>query len=74
MSWYKSYSFLSKDSKISVTLGWKARNIIFFENFLQIPEIPARDQLAMDLAEKASKAHRDKKEKALKSVQARLAS
>lgn len=40
----------------------------------KIPEIPARDQLAMDLAEKASKAHRDKKEKALKSVQARLAS
>lgn len=50
------------------------RNTIFFENILQIPEIPARDQLAMDLAEKASKSHRDKKEKALKSVQARLAS
>ncbi|XP_061197833.1 splicing factor ESS-2 homolog [Saccostrea echinata] len=40
----------------------------------KIPEIPKRDQLAMDLAEKASKSHRDKKEKALRSVQARLAS
>ncbi|XP_060082547.1 splicing factor ESS-2 homolog [Ylistrum balloti] len=40
----------------------------------KIPELPKRDQLAMDLAEKASKAHRDKKEKALKSVQARLSS
>ncbi|XP_069136281.1 splicing factor ESS-2 homolog [Argopecten irradians] len=40
----------------------------------KIPEMPKRDRLAMDLAEKASKAHRDKKEKALKSVQARLSS
>lgn len=73
MSRYKSYFFKGL-SKISVVLGWKARNTIFFENIWQIPEIPARDQLAMDLAEKASKSHRDKKEKALKSVQARLAS
>ncbi|OWF40395.1 protein DGCR14-like [Mizuhopecten yessoensis] len=40
----------------------------------KIPEMPKRDRLALDLSEKASKAHRDKKEKALKSVQARLSS
>ncbi|XP_048763166.1 splicing factor ESS-2 homolog [Ostrea edulis] len=40
----------------------------------KIPEIPTRDQLAMKLAENASKSHRDRKEKALRSVQARLSS
>ncbi|KAK3084607.1 hypothetical protein FSP39_016183 [Pinctada imbricata] len=39
----------------------------------KIPEVPKRDKLAMELAEKASKAHRDKKEKAIKSMQARFA-
>lgn len=40
----------------------------------KIPDVPRRDELALELAEKASKAHRDKKEKAIKSVQARLSS
>lgn len=35
-------------------------------NLFQIPEVPKRDQLAFELAEKASKQHRDKKEHALK--------
>ena len=34
----------------------------------KIPGIPKRDQIAMDLAEAASKAHRAKKEEALKRV------
>ncbi|KAJ8312152.1 hypothetical protein KUTeg_009525 [Tegillarca granosa] len=38
----------------------------------KIPDIPRRDQIGMELAEKASKAHRDKKEKALKSLPANL--
>jgi len=45
---------------------------LFFQ--YQIPDVPRRDELALELAEKASKAHRDKKEKAIKSVQARLSS
>ncbi|XP_052074632.1 splicing factor ESS-2 homolog isoform X2 [Mytilus californianus] len=40
----------------------------------KIPDVPRRDEIALELAEKASKAHRDKKEKAIKSVQARLSS
>ncbi|KAL4222927.1 DiGeorge syndrome critical region protein 14 [Mactra antiquata] len=39
----------------------------------KIPEVPKRDQLAFELAEKASKQHRDKKENALK-LASRLAS
>ncbi|XP_076106324.1 splicing factor ESS-2 homolog isoform X1 [Mytilus galloprovincialis] len=40
----------------------------------KIPDVPRRDEIALELAEKASKAHRDKKEKAIKSVQARFSS
>ncbi|XP_064619328.1 splicing factor ESS-2 homolog [Lineus longissimus] len=40
----------------------------------RIPKIPKRDQIAFDLAEKASKAHRAKKERAIKTVTAGLAS
>ncbi|XP_050408670.1 splicing factor ESS-2 homolog [Patella vulgata] len=40
----------------------------------KIPIIPARDQLALDLAEKASKTHRAKKEAALKQVTRNLSS
>jgi hypothetical protein len=36
----------------------------------KIPEVPRRDRLLHELAEKTSKAHRDKKEKALKQVTA----
>ncbi|KAL3857379.1 hypothetical protein ACJMK2_012054 [Sinanodonta woodiana] len=39
----------------------------------RIPDVPQRDKIAFELAEKASKAHRDKKEKALK-IASRLAS
>lgn len=39
----------------------------------KIPEVPRRDQLAMELAEKSSKQHRDKKKNALK-LASRLAS
>ena len=38
----------------------------------KIPEVPRRDRLAHELAEKASKAHRDKKEAALKQATASL--
>ncbi|KAL5016601.1 hypothetical protein ScPMuIL_006190 [Solemya velum] len=38
----------------------------------KIPEVPKRDRIAMDLAQKAIKNHRDKKEKAMKSVTARF--
>jgi len=38
----------------------------------KIPEVPRRDRLAHELAEKASKAHRDKKEVALKQATASL--
>lgn len=40
----------------------------------KIPDVPKRDQIALELAEKASKAHRAKKEAALKQVTRRLAS
>lgn len=46
----------------------------FLYIYIQIPEVPKRDQLALALAEKASKAHRAKKEEALKHVTRRLAS
>jgi protein DGCR14 len=36
----------------------------------RIPDVPRRDRLLHELAEKTSKAHRDKKEKALKQVTA----
>lgn len=39
----------------------------------KIPDIPSRDKIALELAEKASKQHRDKKENALK-LASRLAS
>jgi len=38
----------------------------------KIPEVPRRDRLLHELAEKASKAHRDKKEVALKQATAAL--
>ena len=37
-----------------------------FLSILQIPDVPKRDRLAFELAEKASKQHRDKKETALR--------
>jgi protein DGCR14 len=40
----------------------------------KIPEMPERQRLALELAEKASKTHRKKKEDAIKSVAARLSS
>lgn len=40
----------------------------------KIPEPPKRDRIALELAEKASKAHRTKKQEALKRVTARLTS
>ena len=40
----------------------------------RIPEVPERNRLAWELAEKASKSHRKKKEEAIKSVTARLSS
>ncbi|XP_046330560.2 splicing factor ESS-2 homolog [Haliotis rufescens] len=40
----------------------------------KIPAIPKRDQLALELAEKASKAHRDKKQNAIKQVTRNLSS
>jgi len=38
----------------------------------KIPDVPRRDRLLHELAEKASKAHRDKKEAALKQATATL--
>jgi len=38
----------------------------------KIPDVPRRDRLLHELAEKASKAHRDKKEVALKQATAAL--
>ena len=43
-------------------------------HLFQIPDVPKRDKVALALAEKASKAHRAKKEAALKQVTRRLAS
>ncbi|XP_074642191.1 splicing factor ESS-2 homolog [Tubulanus polymorphus] len=40
----------------------------------KIPQVPKRDQIAFDLAEKANKAHRAKKEKAMKTVKNHLTS
>ena len=40
----------------------------------KMPAVPRRDEIAMELAEKASRAHRAKKDKALKTVSSRLAS
>jgi len=40
----------------------------------RIPEVPKRDKLALELAEKASKSHRMKKVQALKQVTANFAS
>ncbi|CAH1801767.1 unnamed protein product [Owenia fusiformis] len=40
----------------------------------KIPNIPKRDQIALDLAEKASKAHRAKKQAAIKEVKSHLSS
>ncbi len=40
----------------------------------KMPEMPERNRIGLELAEKASKAHRKKKEEAIKSVTARLSS
>lgn len=40
----------------------------------RIPEVPRRDRLALELSEKASKAHRAKKQEAIKQVTRRFAS
>ena len=40
----------------------------------KIPEVPKRDHLGMKLAEKASKAHRDKKQQAISRVRSNFAS
>lgn len=40
--------------------------------FPQIPAVPKRDRIALELAEKASKQHRHKKQEALKRVTASL--
>ena len=41
--------------------------------FLQIPDVPKRERLALELSEKASKLHRAKKEEALRQVTRRFA-
>ena len=45
--------------------GGSSRGPVF-----KIPDVPRRDRLLHELAEKTSKAHRDKKEKALKQATA----
>ena len=40
----------------------------------KMPAVPKRDEIAMQLVEKASKAHRAKKDAALKRVSSRLSS